>query len=211
MVHSVVRASARISGQRLGAGHSGECSYSEIPSTVFRSRLKSLQIVLKAVMSLRGQSLYEFGPFQLDHAERRLSQQGRAVPLTPKAFQTLLVLVENSGRVVDKEELLKKVWPDTFVEEATLAQNVFTLRKQLGDDRSEAVYIETVPKRGYRFVAPVRLIELAQVKEPVAQAPDPVKPKEGLSRQRKWLIAGIVICAVAVTAGYVTKRFLRPA
>ena len=81
------------------------------------------------------------------------------IPLTPKAFQTLLVLVENRDRVVEKEELLQKIWPNTFVEEATLAQNIFTLRKQLQDDGREAAYIETVPKRGYRFVAAVRLDE----------------------------------------------------
>src|SRR6516165_4650125 len=111
-------------------------------------------------------NLYEFGPFQLDPVERILWQEGRSVPLTPKAFQTLLVLVENNGRVVEKEELLERVWPDTFVEEATLAQNVFTIRKQLRDDKAEALYIETVPKRGYRFVAKVR------VAEPAASTPE---------------------------------------
>ena len=109
-------------------------------------------------MSLQTYHLYEFGPYRLNPSECLLTEGGRNVPLTPKAFQTLLVLVENQGRLVEKEELLQKVWPDTFVEEATLAQNVFTLRKQLRDDRAEAVYIETVPKRGYRFAAPVRLL-----------------------------------------------------
>ena len=89
-------------------------------------------------------NVYEFGPFQLDPVERVLRQAGKCVPLTPKAFQTLLVLVENNGRVVEKEELLHRVWPDTFVEEATLAQNVFTIRKQLRDDKAPAAYIETV-------------------------------------------------------------------
>src|SRR5262249_4992247 len=75
--------------------------------------------------------------------------------LTPKAFQILLALVESQGQILSKEELLKKVWPYTFVEEATLAQNVFTLRKVLKGDRGTSHYIETVPKRGYRFVARV--------------------------------------------------------
>src|SRR5690349_479102 len=103
--------------------------------------------------------LYEFGPFRLNPSERLLMDGNRQIPLTPKAFQTLLVLVENQGRVVEKGELLQRVWPDTFVEEATLAQNVFTLRKQLGDDRTEAAYIETVPKLGYRFTAAVRVLQ----------------------------------------------------
>jgi DNA-binding winged helix-turn-helix (wHTH) protein/TolB-like protein/Tfp pilus assembly protein PilF len=110
------------------------------------------------------QHLYEFGPFRLDPAQQLLTEGKQKVPLTPKAFQTLLVLVENHGRVLGKDELLTKVWPDVFVEEATLAQNVFTLRKQLGDDRETALYIETVPKRGYRFVANVLQIDPAAEK-----------------------------------------------
>src|SRR5215472_16892422 len=107
-------------------------------------------------MLKQAQHLYEFGPYRLNPAQQLLTEDGKKIPLTPKAFQTLLVLVENRDRVVEKEELLQKVWPDTFVEEATLAQNVFTLRKQLEDSSGEAQYIETVPKRGYRFVAKVR-------------------------------------------------------
>lgn len=112
-------------------------------------------------MSHKIQHLYEFGSFRLDPSQQLLMEGKKKVPLTPKAFQTLLALVESHGRVIGKEELLTKVWPDVFVEEATLAQNVFTLRKQLGDDRETALYIETVPKRGYRFVAEVRRIEPA--------------------------------------------------
>lgn len=113
-------------------------------------------------MSHEAQHLYEFGPFRLDPSQQLLTEGKQKVPLTPKAFQTLLVLVENCGRVIGKDELLTKVWPDVFVEEATLAQNVFTLRKQLGDDRETALYIETVPKRGYRFVADVHRINPAE-------------------------------------------------
>ncbi len=104
-------------------------------------------------MSSQVQDLYGFGPFQVDPRERVLLCDGRPLSLTPKAFDTLLVLVENHGHIVEKEELLKLVWPDTFVEEATLAKNVSTLRQVLGDDGER--FIETVPKRGYRFVAPV--------------------------------------------------------
>jgi Tol biopolymer transport system component/DNA-binding winged helix-turn-helix (wHTH) protein len=98
---------------------------------------------------------YEFGPFLLDVADGLLLREGQHVPLTPKAYETLLALVESNGHVIDKEELIKKIWPDTFVEEANLAKNVSILRKILGGEQSDQ-YIETIPKRGYRFVASVR-------------------------------------------------------
>lgn len=100
---------------------------------------------------------YDFGPFRLDTAQHLLLREGAMVALTPKALETLLVLVRNHGRVVEKGELLKHVWPDTFVEEATLSQNVFTLRKILGGKAGSVdEYIQAVPKRGYRFVANVK-------------------------------------------------------
>ena len=98
---------------------------------------------------------YEFGPFRLEPATRRLLRAGESLPLTPKAFDTLLLLVQNNERVVEKEEVLRRVWPDAVVEESNLAQNVFTLRKALGDTPEGARFIATVPRRGYRFVAPV--------------------------------------------------------
>ena len=97
---------------------------------------------------------YEFGPFRLNQQQRLLLRDGDVVPLTPKAVDLLLVLVENSGHVLGKEELMKQVWPDSFVEEANLSHHVFTLRKALGED-GEGRYIETIPRRGYRFVAGV--------------------------------------------------------
>src|SRR5919202_5451588 len=96
--------------------------------------------------------LYEFGPFRLDTGERVLMRAGALVPLTPKALDTLIALVRNSGHVMEKEDLLKAVWPDTFVEEATLAQNIFTLRKTLGESPQTPSFIATLPRRGYRFV-----------------------------------------------------------
>jgi Tol biopolymer transport system component/DNA-binding winged helix-turn-helix (wHTH) protein len=101
--------------------------------------------------------LYEFGPFVLDARSRILLREGATVRLTPKAFETLLVLVRHGVEVVDKEQLLKEVWPDTFVEEGSLSRNIHELRKALGDVTSEPSYIETIPKRGYRFVAPVKI------------------------------------------------------
>src|SRR5256885_1450920 len=98
------------------------------------------------MMSRHEKHLYEFGPFRLDTADRLLLRDGEAVPLTPKAFEMLLVLVEYSGRVLGKEELMKRVWPDSFVEEANLSHHVFTLRKALGEDKSGNQYIQTVPR-----------------------------------------------------------------
>lgn len=108
------------------------------------------------VMSKQAKQLYEFGPFSIDSAERVLLKEGRMVPLTPKAFDLLIALVENSGHLMEKDELMQRLWPDTFVEEANLSNNISLLRKALGDDASGHHYIETVPKRGYRFVARVR-------------------------------------------------------
>lgn len=108
-------------------------------------------------------TLYEFGCFLLDPSERSLTCNGQPVALTPKAFDTLCVLVENSGRLVSKDQLLDRIWPKTYVEEKTLAQNVFTLRKALGPDPSGKNYIETIPKQGYRFVSGVQRIPRASV------------------------------------------------
>ena len=96
---------------------------------------------------------YEFGPFQLDRLNHRVLRDGRPVPLTPKAVDTLRLLIEHRDRVLSKDELLKALWPDSFVEEANLAQHVFTLRKTLGTQPDGSPYIETIPKRGYRFAA----------------------------------------------------------
>ncbi len=92
---------------------------------------------------------YQFGAFLLDPAERTLTRAGTPVPLTPKAFDTLLVLVRHSGHTVEKEELFKEVWPDTFVEDGNLAVKIFALRKALGHTDGGGEYIETIPKRGY--------------------------------------------------------------
>src|SRR5262245_7785248 len=99
---------------------------------------------------------YEFGPFRLDPAERRLLREGETVSLSPKVFDLLLVLVRRNGAILDKEELLSAVWPDTIVEENNLSVNISALRKALGEGPNEHTYIETLPRRGYRFVAPVR-------------------------------------------------------
>ena len=99
---------------------------------------------------------FTFGPFLVDAKERVLLRGNNPVPLTPKVFATLLVLVENAGHIVDKEELMRVLWPDSYVEEGNLAQNIFKLRQVLGKNRLGKPYIETVPRRGYRFLASVK-------------------------------------------------------
>jgi Tol biopolymer transport system component/DNA-binding winged helix-turn-helix (wHTH) protein len=106
-------------------------------------------------MSREARPSYEFGPFRLDLAEQMLLRDGHQLLLTPKVFDVLRVLVQNGGHLVEKETLLKEVWPDSFVEEAALNKAVSVLRKALGETSSGQKYIETAPKRGYRFVAPV--------------------------------------------------------
>src|SRR6266851_2068899 len=110
-------------------------------------------------MNRRHKYSYEFGPFRLEATERRLLREGNPVPLPPKVFDTLVALVENFGRLLPKHKLMSTLWPDTFVEEVTLARNISDLRKILRDTPCPTEYIETVPKVGYRFVADVRLIE----------------------------------------------------
>lgn len=102
---------------------------------------------------------YEFDEFRVDPLKRRLSRSGEIVPLTPKAFSILLVLLENRGEVVEKRDLVAQVWPDTHVSDANLTQNVSALRKALGERAGEGRYIVTVPGRGYRFTADVALLE----------------------------------------------------
>ena len=121
-------------------------------------------------MSSSSQVAYQFGGFLLRPADKQLLRDGQAVPLAPKVFDTLLVLVESPGRLVEKDAFLKRVWPDSFVEEVALAHGVSQLRKALGDGRDGRRFIETVPKRGYRFVAPVELV-----------GPPPPEPRAGVT------------------------------
>lgn len=107
-------------------------------------------------MELKAKRIYEFGPFRLDTTELVLLRNGNPVYLKPKVLETLLVLVENAGRILDKESLMKRLWQDTFVEESNLAVNISQLRKVLGQTENGPQFIETLPRRGYRFTAEVR-------------------------------------------------------
>jgi eukaryotic-like serine/threonine-protein kinase len=102
--------------------------------------------------------LYEFGPFRVDPDKQVLLREDQPVAITPKAFETLLILVRHSREVVTKDEIMKAVWPDAFVEEANLSQNIFVLRKALGDTPEDRHYIVTLPGRGYRFAVEVRTV-----------------------------------------------------
>ena len=104
------------------------------------------------------EQLYEFGPFRVDPARETLLKEGVGVPLTPKTFQILLVLVRHGQEIVTKDDLMKTVWPDTFVEEANLSRNIFMLRKALGETAQDHRYIVTVPGRGYRLAENVNLV-----------------------------------------------------
>src|SRR5690242_17699279 len=107
-------------------------------------------------MGLQECRIYEFGPFRLDATDRVLLRDGRVVGMSPKAIDLLLALVRNAGRVVPKDELMREVWPDTFVEENNLTVNISALRKILEEGSPGQPHIQTVPRRGYRFAASVR-------------------------------------------------------
>jgi TolB-like protein/DNA-binding winged helix-turn-helix (wHTH) protein/Tfp pilus assembly protein PilF len=151
--------------------------------------------------------VFEFGPFHLDVQERLLRRGQQAVGLTPKAFETLLVLVEHHGRLVGKEDLMKRLWPESFVEESNLAQQIFTLRKALGDDQDGNPYIENVPKRGYRFRVPVRTVAPAAI---VADT-DSALARPVAARAFRAAAAWSILTAVLALVLYSGWRASRPA
>lgn len=162
-------------------------------------------------------TLYEFGPFCADELKRVLLRDGDAVPLTPKAFETLILLIHNREKVMEKDELMAELWPDTVVEENTLARNISMLRKALGETHDERNYIVTIPGRGYCFVADVRNVSSEHEEqaaptrsesefgpimpahpEPEVRIPFPVvaDSEERIGRQRNLILAlatGIIL------------------
>ncbi len=141
--------------------------------------------------------IYEFGPFRLDAEERVLRRDGEAVSIPPKDLETLLVLVERAGHIVEKDELLQKVWPGVFIEEGNLARHVFNIRQVLGDAPDGRNYIETVPKRGYRFVGAVKE-ESGPAIPPVSITPaEPTATPPAKSRRAAWLWTLAAILFVA--------------
>lgn len=140
--------------------------------------------------------IYHFGGFRYDSAQRLLFRGEQTVPLVPKTIDTLHALIERRGRVVEKAELMKLVWPDTTVEEIGLARNISALRKALGDEGGQAAFIETIPKRGYRFVAEVAVSGTAPTPPPRARRP-----------RLAWAAAS---AAVLLLAALVYWQFYRP-
>jgi TolB-like protein len=131
-------------------------------------------------MRTQTEHYYVFGPFRLDATECRLLREGLLVPLTPKVFAMLLVLVRNCGRLVEKDFLMQELWPDAFVEEANLTFSISVIRKALGESAHTGGYIETVPKRGYRFIAPVREVHSENQVKSLAVLPFVnLSPREG--------------------------------
>src|ERR1700744_4618597 len=148
----------------------------------------------------RADELYEFGPFRVDPARETLLKSGVAVPLTPKTFQILLVLVRHGKEVVTKDDLMKAVWPDTFVEEANLSRNIFMLRKALGETAQDHKYIVTVPGRGYRLTENVHLVQEQQINF-VAASRSSMQVEIKETRPWRW-VAAVAVLVVAAGASW---------
>jgi DNA-binding winged helix-turn-helix (wHTH) protein/tetratricopeptide (TPR) repeat protein len=161
-------------------------------------------------MSSETKVLYDFGRFRCDPREQLLLCDGKPVPLSPKSFEILLVLVRSNGQLVMKDELMRQVWPDSFVEEANLTVNISALRKALGEAPGGQQYIETVPKRGYRFLAPVTEKQKdGQVSHPSEEAggEHSAPIRAGSPRvSRRWVVAVGVLVAGALVAFLASSR-----
>ena len=146
-------------------------------------------------LSLQPNHSYEFGPFLLNVTERLLLRDGNVVPLTPKAFDLLLALIEHHGRLLGKGELMMAVWPDTLVEEGNLSWNISHLRKALSDGESEQQFIETVPKHGYRFVASVKEVQTEGIQ------PIDTPPTKSTSPSRRQVVLAVAVCLLLALSG----------
>jgi DNA-binding winged helix-turn-helix (wHTH) protein/tetratricopeptide (TPR) repeat protein len=140
--------------------------------------------------------LYEFGPFRVDPEKETVVRAGELVSITPKTFQILLVLIRNSREIVTKDDLMKTVWPDTFVEEANLSRNIFMLRKALGETAQDHRYIVTIPGQGYRLAEDVRLVPEQELTL-VAASHSLVKVEVKETKPWWWIAAAAVLLAAA--------------
>lgn len=154
-------------------------------------------------MAETGMHWYEFGPFRLDVRARRLLRDGEPLPLTPKDFETLVLLVTNRQRVVTKAELMTRLWPESFVEEANLTQHIFTLRKALGDQSDGRPYIDNIPRLGYRFAADVRGATPDDESPALTASSAPPGPSYTATRWRN--AAAILVIVVLVLALVYTR------
>jgi eukaryotic-like serine/threonine-protein kinase len=150
---------------------------------------------MPASPSYKAKELYEFGPFRVDAERAQVTRGDEVVPLTPKAFQILLLLVRNSNQVVTKDEILRTVWPDTIVEEGNLTRNIFMLRKALGESSQDHKYVVTVPNQGYRLAGTARLVAEVEAEQPPAPA---IQPSRQPLRYWKWIVAVAAILLVVL-------------
>jgi DNA-binding winged helix-turn-helix (wHTH) protein len=148
-------------------------------------------------MSSLSGHIHRFSDFTIDIEQKVLLRGGKAMPMAPKVFETLLALVENHGRIVLKEELMKRLWPDTFVEESNLTFNIQQLRKSLGDNAREPLYIETIPRRGYRFIAEVKPLAIPVAPAQINTRDEPVTRAPVLSKARVITVLAVVGVAIA--------------
>jgi serine/threonine protein kinase/TolB-like protein len=189
---------------------------------------------LDLAASKNAKRLYEFGEFQLDVSERRLMRSLTAIDLKPKVFDLLVLLAQNAGRLMEKEEIFQSLWPDTVVEEANLNVSVSALRKALGETANDPRYIETVPKRGYRFIARVTVKEAApQGAGAETESLTPANPianletattfascviesssrsnaqssRAGVAKRPRWLFAIAALLTLAIIAAWLLPRF----
>ncbi|HEX5885712.1 MAG TPA: winged helix-turn-helix domain-containing protein, partial [Pyrinomonadaceae bacterium] len=152
---------------------------------------------------------YEFGRFRLKVAERLLLREGEPVPLTPKVFDILVTLVEHGGQVVAKDDLMKRVWPNTFVEEGNLTQNISLLRKALGETPGGMQFIETVPRRGYRFVAETSQSANGDLISKPVETPQPEAPVVSIPNSTTGQLAGMKRTPVfAMAAGIIVMGII---
>jgi len=156
-------------------------------------------------MSLKSRHIYKFGAYRLDTEEKVLMRDGQAIPIPPKDLETLVVLVERAGHIVKKDELIEKVWPGVFVEEGNLSRRIFNLRQVLGESADGRQFIETIPKRGYRF----RGLLQEEIEERVSAAGLQIEKTQASAQPnnrrklRLWVWAG----ALAVTAILVSQHY----
>jgi len=152
-------------------------------------------------MSSPGKEIYVFGDFRLHPAEHLLTRQGQPVSLAPKVFDTLVILVQNAGQLITKDDFIKQLWPGVFVEEVALAQNISQLRRALGGNADDVQVIQTVPKRGYRFTLPVRVLDTPPTGKEAPSQETPAEPPDrcaaGPLKRMAFVVAGLGIFLAA--------------
>src|ERR1700722_10590343 len=186
-------------------------SFTPVGGTGLDSAYASTHARIRALMTTREnqriEEHYEFGPFRVDPARETLLKEGVSVPLTPKTFQILLVLVRHGKEIVTKDDLMKTVWPDTFVEEANLSRNIFMLRKALGETAQDHRYIVTVPGRGYRLAEHVHLVPGGELS---LSAASHTKVQIEVKQTNPWKWIALATVLLLIVAGALWRWSLRP-